>query len=86
MHPATQTQPLTDRQVAAYARDGYLDAGPLLDAAEVTVIRKITRRRSAGIGELVTLGLPSGPLRIRIEALNDLGEVVASSAVHEIAR
>ena len=31
--------PLTDRQTAAYARDGYLDGGPLLTAAEVDELR-----------------------------------------------
>lgn len=32
-------QPLADRQVEAYRRDGYLDGGPLLSAAEVDGLR-----------------------------------------------
>ncbi len=32
-------QPLSDRQIAAYARDGYLDGGPLLTADEVEDLR-----------------------------------------------
>lgn len=42
MSTATRTatlQPLSDRQVAAYTRDGYLDGGPLLTVAEVEELR-----------------------------------------------
>lgn len=35
----TAPQPLTERQVAAYQRDGYLDGGPLLTVAEVEELR-----------------------------------------------
>lgn len=85
--PGTLDLSTTGTEVSWRGTEGPgLFAVVLLDAAGIPAVRKITRRTSAGIGELVLLGPPSGPLRIRIEALNDLGEVVASSAVHEIAR
>lgn len=58
----------------------------MLDAAGLVVLRKITRNTTALVRELAGLAPDTRPLRIRVEALNDLGETVAVSAVHEIAK
>ncbi|MEW5984618.1 MAG: choice-of-anchor D domain-containing protein [Acidobacteriota bacterium] len=78
---------VTDAELVWRGPEGTgLFAIVLLDAAGGTIVRKITKKTAAASVELASLAAGTFPLRVRVEGLNDLGEVVAASTVHEIHR
>lgn len=78
---------VTDETVVWRGPDGAgLFAVVLLDERGATVRRKITQKTTAARRELAALAAGSLRLRVRVDALNDFGEVVATSAIHELVR
>lgn len=58
----------------------------VLDEAGTTRLRLVTRHGSALASDLIARAPGIAPVRIRVEAVNDLGEVVAASRIHALGR